>query len=184
MIQLRFFEAQHLPAHFKCQILSFMRINWFDGFQGENRLRDWITGSEMHPVHFLLEENGILISHQEVVWKPLHHAGDVYKAYGLTHLFTYPAFRGQGYGSRLLQVAKDYILQQGDADILILHTVKENLHERAGLEPMKQMITLVGDPQNPKKSNETGFMLFLSEKGKQGRKYFEEGTLYFGEETW
>jgi hypothetical protein len=33
-------------------------------------------------------------------------------------------------------------------------------------------------------SHETGFMLFLSEKGKRARNSFEKGPLYFGEKTW
>jgi len=49
---------------------------------------------------------------------------------------------------------------------------------------MDSLVTLVGDPHNPERSDETGFMLFLSEKGKRGRKSFEKGSLYFGEKTW
>jgi predicted acetyltransferase len=164
MIKHHIFKSQDLPEKFKCQTLSFMRIEWFEGFQGENRLRDWITRQEMHPVHFILEEDGVLISHLEVVWKILHHAGSEYKAYGLTGVFTYPAFRRQGYGLQLVQLAKDYIQRQGDADIVIFHSAVKGFYEKAGFEPMKSMVTLVGDPQNPRKSSETGFMLFFIRK--------------------
>ncbi len=184
MIKQHIFKSQDLPEKFKCQILSFMRVEWFEGFQGKHRLRDWITKQGVYPVNFILEEDGILISHLEVVWKFLAHAGEEYKAYGLTGVFTYPAFRRQGYGLQLLQVAKDYIQRQGDADIVIFHSVVKGFYEKAGFEPMKSMLTLIGDPKNPGRSNETGFMLFLSEKGKQGREHFEKGTLYFGDETW
>ena len=44
----------------------------------------------MHPVHFILEEEDILMSHVAVVWKLLLHAGQGYKAYGFTEVFTYP----------------------------------------------------------------------------------------------
>ncbi len=67
MIQQHFFESQELPAKFKCQILSFMRAEWPQDFQGKNRLRKWIKQPEMHPVHFILEEEDILISHVAVV---------------------------------------------------------------------------------------------------------------------
>jgi hypothetical protein len=88
MIKQHFFENQDLPEKFKCQILAFMRVEGSEEFQGENRLRDWIKGPEAHPVHLLLEEEDILISHVAVVWKLLSHAGQEYKAYGFTEVFT------------------------------------------------------------------------------------------------
>ena len=119
----------------------------------------------MHPVTFLLEEEEVLISHLEVVWNVLQHAGVAYKAYGLTGVFTYPAFRKQGYGLQLVQSAKDYIERIGDADIVIFHSTVKRFYEQAGSERMGSLVTLVGDPHNPEKSDETAFMLFLSEKG-------------------
>jgi GNAT superfamily N-acetyltransferase len=184
MIQQHFFESQELPAKFTCQILSFMRAIWPEEFQGKNRLRNWIKRPEMHPVHFILEEEDILISHVAVVWKLLPHAGHEYKAYGFTEVFTYPVWRRQGYGLQLIQSAKEYIEQQGDADLIIFHSSVRGFYELAGFEPMKEMVTLVGDPHNSRRSTEIGFMRFISEKGKQGREQFEKGTLYFGDETW
>ena len=138
----------------------------------------------MHPVHFFLEEECILISHVAVVWKLLPHAGQEYRAYGFTEVFTYPAWRRQGYGLQLIQSANQYIEQRGDADVIIFHSSVKGFYEHAGFEPMNGMVTLVGDPHAPRKSNEIGFMRFLSEKGQQGRENFEKGTLYFGDETW
>jgi|SRR2546429_2497490 GNAT superfamily N-acetyltransferase len=184
MMKQHFFENQDLPEKFKCQILSFMRVEWPEEFQGKNRLRNWIKRPEMHPVHFFLEEEDILISHVAVVWKLLPHAGQEYRAYGFTEVFTYPAWRRQGYGLQLIQSANQYIEQRGDADVIIFHSSVKGFYEHAGFEPMNGMVTLVGDPHAPRKSNEIGFMRFLSEKGQQGRENFEKGTLYFGDETW
>ena len=184
MIQQHVFASQDLPEKFKCQILSFVRIEWSELFSGDLRLRNWTTQPEMHPVTFLLEEEGVLISNAEVVWKLLEHVGVTYKAYGLTGVFTYPAFRKQGYGLQLVQSAKRYIDQQGDADIVVFHSTVKGFYEQAGFERMDNMITLVGNSQHPEKSDETAFMLFLSEKGKQGRASFENEPLYFGEKTW
>jgi len=46
------------------------------------------------------------------------------------------------------------------------------------------MVTLIGDPSHPRRSNDIGFMRFVSEKGQQGREQFARGTLYFGDDTW
>jgi GNAT superfamily N-acetyltransferase len=161
-----------------------MRIEWPELFGGDLRLRDWITPPDMHPVAFLLEEQGILISFLEVVWKILPHAGEEYKAYGLTGVFTYPIFRKQGYGMQLVLSAKDYIQRQGDADIVIFHSTVKGFYEQAGFERVDDLVTFIGDSQNPKSSGETGFMLFLTEKGQRGRSSFEQGPLFFGDYTW
>lgn len=184
MIQQHLFDSEELPEKFKCQILSFMRVAWFEEFQGKNRLRNWIKSPEMHPVHFLLEEEDILISHVAVVWKLLTHADQEYKAYGFTEVFTYPVFRRQGYGLQLIQSAKQYIEERGDADLIIFHSTVRGFYEHAGFEPMNRMVTLIGDPNSPRRSKDIGFIRFLSEKGNQGKRSFEEGTLYFGDDTW
>jgi GNAT superfamily N-acetyltransferase len=184
MIQQHIYESQDVPENFKCQILSFVRIEWPELFSGDLRLRDWTTAPEMHPVTFLLEEERVLISRLEVVWTHIQHAGETYKAYGLSGVFTYPAFRKQGYGLQLVQSAKDYIEQRGDADLVLFHSTVKGFYEQAGFERMDRLVTLVGDVDNPERSDETGFMLFLSEKGKRGRESFEKEPLYFGEKTW
>ena len=138
----------------------------------------------MHPITFLVEEKGVLISRLEVVWNILQHAGEEYKTYALSGVFTFPAFRKQGYGLQLVQSAKDYIEQRGEADIVLFHSTLKGFYEQAGFERMDNLVTLVGDPQHPERSDETGFMLFLSEKGKRGRNSFEKGSVYVGKSMW
>lgn len=184
MIKQHFFESQDVPERFKCQILSFVRIEWPELFSGDLRLRDWTSRPELHPVTFLIEEQGVLISRLEVVWDVLHHAGEAYKTYGLSGVLTYPAFRKQGYGLQLVQSARGYIEQRGDADIVLLHSILKGFYEKAGFERMESLVTHVGDPRNPERSDETGFMLFLSEKGKRARSRFENEPVYIGESIW
>jgi GNAT superfamily N-acetyltransferase len=185
MIQEIVYPSSELPVHLKYQILSFLRIVWPEGFTGKNRLRDWISREEDHSVSIMLVEQDILISHTEVVWKYLDHAGETYKAYGLSGVFTYPAFRGQGYGRRIVDRGTAYI-EASDADIGIFHcdpSLKE-FYAESGWIPMERAVTLVGSKDHPKISNELMMMRFLSEKGKRGRPAFERFPLYFGEDTW
>lgn len=85
---------------------------------------------------------------------------------------------------QLVQSAKDYIEQQADADVVLFHSILTGFYEKAGFERMESLVTLVGDPQYPEISDETGFMLFVSEKGKQGRTAFENEPVYVGETIW
>ena len=119
-VQQFVFTSQDLPPEFKCQILSFLRITFPEGFVGENRLRDWITKDYEHTIHIVLVEQGIMIRHTEVKWKYLEHAGEIYKVFSLSGVLTYPAFREQGYGRRIVEAGTAYIAS-ADADIGMFH---------------------------------------------------------------
>lgn len=186
MIKILEYSKDKLPKQYKCQILSFLRINYPEGFMGENQLRNWISDKEMHPYHILIVDEDILIAHTEVLWKNIKHEEIIYKAYGLSGVFTYPNFRGQGYGLQIVNLGTKYITKQ-DGDIGIFHCKPslEQFYKRAGWIAMNMApATLIGNTGNHTKSDELMFMKFLSKKGKMGRKSFEEKPLYFGEDTW
>lgn len=172
-----------IPQGIKQQILDFLRIVWKDGFRGDNHLRDWISKEEYHPVFFVFVEKNMLISHVAVVWKHIMHKGQTYKMYALSGMFTYPQFRKQGYGLKLAKKAVEYMRKQ-DGDMILVHSCLRGFYEKAGLKPLPEVITLVGNPQKPKKDNQSAFGMFLSERGKQGRKYFESEPFYFGDSLW
>jgi len=184
-IELRFYPSEDLPPDLKWQILSFLRATWPEGFDGELRLRDWISPPADHPSHVVLVENGLLISHAEVVWKYLDHAGETYKAYGLSGVFTYPGLRGQGYGRQVVD-AGTKIIRASDADIGIFHCAPslEPFYAKSGWIPMPGTTTWVGPKSAPVVGDELLMMLFLSEKGWRGRPAFERELFYFGEYTW
>ncbi|MEZ4863639.1 MAG: GNAT family N-acetyltransferase [Caldilineaceae bacterium] len=185
MIEQLIYPQDQLPEHLKWQIISFLRIYYPEGFMGVNRLRDWISTPHNHPVSIMLVEAGVLISHTEVVWKELVHAGEHYKAYGLTGVFTYPPFRGQGYGRQIVEAGTAYI-DGSDGDIGIFHCAPhlQSFYEQCGWSAMAEATTLVGDYAAPTVSEEVMMMRFLSEKGRQGQATFAQQQLYFGENTW
>ena len=51
--------------------MSFLRIEWSDGFVGENQLRDWIHHPWHHSTQFAIVEGGILASYVSALWKDL-----------------------------------------------------------------------------------------------------------------
>lgn len=187
MVEEHAYTSADYPADLKCQTLSFLRMEWPEGFVGDNRLRDWITQASDHPLHLVLVEAGILISHLNVVWKDLDHAGLTYKTYGLTGVFTYPAFRKQGYGSRLVASGTDSI-RASDADIAMFHCDfhLRNFYAQHGWEPLDQARTYIGPPEAPVLvKDEILMMQFLSTKGQQGRTTFERQPIYFSSDsTW
>ena len=187
MAELLTFTSADFPENLKWQAVSFLRVQWPGGFVGENRLRDWVTREDDHPIHIVLVEQGILISHTNVVWKYLDHDGKTYKAYGLTGVFTFPSFRGQGCASQLIAAGTAYI-QKSDADIAMLYCDESlrNLYEHQGWLPMDRSMTYIGTREQPELvEDEILMMLFLSSKGQQGRAAFETGSIHFGGDyTW
>lgn len=184
MVQQTIYKTGKLPSDIKWQVLSFLRIQWPEGFLGKNRLRDWITDENLHPVSFVRMENNLVLSYTEVVWKELKHCGVIYKTYGLTGVFTYPTFRKEGHGLGVVKAAKEYIKKQKDGDIVLFTSIHRGFYEKAGFTYIDNVKLFEGDSKHPKEHKENVFMLFLSEKGRAGRSDFETKPIYFGENTW
>ncbi len=185
MVEPLTFSDGELPADLTCQVLSFQRMQWPAGFMGANRLRDWIHHSKHHPTHFVFAEKGVLISYVGVAWKDLEHDGETYKTYGLSGVLTYPAFRRQGYGRRLVDAATAYI-RQSDADIGLFTCAPglERFYGVSGWIPMERSALLGGPRSAPYRCEEPTMMGFFSEKGKRGRATFESMPIYFDDDPW
>jgi len=184
MSEVNIYKENELPESLKWQILSFIRAIWPEGFYNENEYRDWIHGKDQHAVHFVIEKNKLLISYAGVVWKELEHAGGKYKTYGLSGVFTYPSFRGKGYGLKVIKEAKLYMEKQ-DGDIALFPSQTTGFYEKAGFIRIAGAKILEGDPKLPKEHEEKNiYMLFISEKGKSHKNDFARKPIYFGRDVW
>ena len=185
MPRLSEYRGDQLPNGIKLQILSFIRIEWPGGFSGPNQFRDWISREEQHPVHCVLIENDILISHAAVLWKSLEHGGESSKVFGLSGVFTYPSLRRQGYGHQVVK-AGTRLIRRSDGDLAMLwcDPALEQFYGAHGWIPMMQAVTLMGAREDPTENEELLMMLFLSKKGKEKRPSFETEPIYFGSDTW
>ena len=179
------YSDEELPAGIKCQVLSFHRLLWWEDFTGENRLRDWIQPPEFHPTHVAIVENGVLISYAAVVWKLLEHGGAVYITFGLSGVLTYPAFRGQRYGRRVVEAATAAI-RASDADIGLFTCAPglSRFYEASGWIPMEGAVLQCGPRSVPLTTAQLTMMGFFSEKGRRGRPAFESVPIYFGCNLW
>ncbi len=102
MFAINNYTDKTLPEYLKWQILSFLRTEWPEGFEGNNKFRDWIDVPEKNIVHFMVVRGKLLISYIGLIRITLTFQGDVYSVYGLSGVFTYPSFRGQGHARRVL----------------------------------------------------------------------------------
>jgi aminoglycoside 2'-N-acetyltransferase I len=187
MVELLTFTSEESPESLKWQAASFFRTLYPMGFVNENPLPDWVAQKEDHPIHIVLVEQGLLISHANVVWKYLVHAGETYKAYGLTGVFTHPSFRGQGYGSRVVDAGTERI-RKSDADIAMLYCDESlmSFYASHGWTHLDKSVSYTGEKARALRvDDEILMMLFISSKGQRGRAAFEQEPIYFiSDYTW
>ncbi len=187
-MEIHQYAPDDLPPALRWQILSFMRVWETEGFVGRWRGRRWISRPEFHPVHFVLTDDDFVVAHAEVLWMDWQHNGVVYKPYGISAVFVYPDYRGQGNGLRIIQSATEYIDQQPDADVGMFWCAPDlrGFYLRCGWTYMETAVTFLGDtPESSQRHDEEIlFMRFLSPKGIQHRADFETAPLFFGWTTW
>lgn len=192
MIEPVTFADEALPADLKCQILSAHRIAWPEGYVGKNRLRDRIQPPRFHPTHFLLVEQGILLVEQGILLgyvgvtrKRLEHAGETSTTYGLSGVFTSPAFRREGHGRRLVDAATARI-RHSDADVGLFTCAPRltGFYAAAGWEPIASAVLLVGPRRAPRPSPERTMMGFFTAKGTRGRAAFASAPIVFADDPW
>jgi len=181
MITFDVYSQSDFPPALKWQALAFMRVQWPSIFIGERRFVTDTFPPELDPVHFVAAEGELLISYASIFRMALEHAGKTYKIYGFGNMLTFPSFREKGFGGQVLNLATDYI-KQGDVDITVLFCdpKRERFYANHGWE-ITRSPTHVGVPGQYKNHDLTRMMLFLSEKGRQGRKDFEALPVYVDE---
>jgi GNAT superfamily N-acetyltransferase len=173
-----------LPDHLRWQIISIIRMQWYDiagDYAGPPALPD-----EWHPAHVVGTEGDALVSYAGVVWRDIEHAGVTFRSFGLSTVFTFPALRRRGFGSEVVRCATARIRRAGDADLAVLFTTPGTapFYERSGWQAMPSTEFLIGSRTVPTRHRDVSMMLFVSAKGQRHRSAFEHAKVYFGEDAW
>jgi GNAT superfamily N-acetyltransferase len=173
-----------LPEHLRGQILALIRIG-FHETAGDYRGPEALP-AEWQPMHVVGFEGDVILSYAGVVRQELSHAGEVFRTYGLSSVYTFPHYRGRGLGGRVVRLATHEIEQAGDGDIALLFTYEPltPFYERCGWQAMPGMRCLSGDPARPLAHDDFAMMLFLSAKGRRGRATFERMPVHVGPYPW
>ena len=93
-------------------------------------------------------------------------------------MFTFPPYRRQGYGSRILELATDFI-RRSDVDVAILFCDLqiETFYAACGWEVIPSP-TRIGTPDDYEEHEGSKMLLFVSDKGRWGKLDFEKQPLY------
>lgn len=182
MPQMQQFLQQDSPTPLKEQIIELMQHEWPQVFAGISGEIPFPENPDAHPTSFVLIQDNAVICHVAVPWKYITHAGQTYKAFGLSEVMTHPSHRHQGFGLQLVKEATSFI-QKNDPDIG-LYTCQPNLvsfYTKGGWEHLKNTNLIGGTRNKPFRSDSIGavtMMRFFSEKAQQNRSAFEGTDVY------
>ncbi len=186
MARLIVYHEDDFPPDLECQAVSFVRVVWPFVFSGGSRWERHLWRGSWNAVHFCIVENGVLISYAAVIETRVDHRGEGYRTCGLSSVFTYPPFRGEGHGRQVVDAATRHI-RSGGADIAILWCERSlhNFYKEHGWVAVEGAPALIGAKDNPTIYDDPDhpMMLFVSEKGEAGRWAFESEPWYVGH-TW
>jgi predicted N-acetyltransferase YhbS len=183
MYEVRQYPSPEVPPEIACQIASFVRLVWLNDLTGDDRF--WSLEGEAGMTTFVICERGVLISHANVIQRTITYQGESYLMYGLGGVFTYPAFRGEGYGGQVVEAATQFI-RSSDADVgmLFCDPKRQGFYGNIGWLPLDATILAGAEGQAQPVTDEPMMILYLSDKAKAHRTDFEGATIYVGEYTW
>lgn len=179
MPDLAIYQQSDLPAALKWQAIAFIKTEWPFVFTGDDAFLTEPCPPDLDPVHFVVSKGDSLISYASIFRLNLDHSGTSYKVYGFGNLFTFPPYRHQGYGRRVLELAMGFIKHSDvDAVILFCEPQVETFYAAYGWETARAS-TRIGTPSDYEvHEGVTKMALYVSEKGQQGKLDFENRPLY------
>jgi predicted N-acetyltransferase YhbS len=177
------FAQSDFPQKFRWQALGFMRVQWPEVFTGNRKLVTETYPAELEPIHFVAAEGDLLISYCSIFPITLRHTGNSYKAYGFGNMLTFPSFREEGHGGRVVELATDFIMRSGvDLGILFCDAGVEAFYRKRQWEVTRSP-TRIGAPEKHEPHELLRLMLFASEKARERKMDFEERPFYI-DFTW
>ena len=185
-MQLVSYPQADLPKTLYWQIISYMRTEWHYAFQGRLKGRRWIGSDEFNPVNMVLLDDGFVVAHAEIEYRELLHDGKIYHTYGLSQIFVYHDYRGEGYGRKIVDTATNYIYEQANAEIGMLwcnHNLRD-FYLKCGWIAMDSTETWLGDTRDEAQHDpdQLLFMKFFDDTVNQSK--FKNQQVYFGWTTW
>jgi GNAT superfamily N-acetyltransferase len=183
MAEVSTYSHHDFPLALNWQAVSFMRVEWPHILLNGHRLGTETYPAEDKPTHFVVSERGVLISYAAMMLRPLHHAGASYRMAAVGNVFTFPAFRGEGYGRQVVAAAVA-TMQSSAADVGVLFCKPHLVHfyQLNGWEHIDAP-TYLGTPAQPTHHPYQRMMQFLSDHGRQGHATFAQQPLYI-ESPW
>jgi len=177
MVEIVSYPAGAVPPDLTRDLMALMRAEAPDAFTGERARRTTLHDPHLDPICFFGRHDGRLVSYAAVLRHVVAHAGEAYRACGLSWVHTSMPSRGRGFGRLVVDAATAFMVTGGTD--LILFTCDPPLrrfYERSGYRCMEGSSLVGGTRARPFPSDALGkvtMMRFVSEKARRHRASFE-----------
>lgn len=182
LMQMIQFLQTECSAPLREQILALMRREWPQAFEGIEGEPPWPDNPATRPTSFVLLEENTVVCHVAVPWKYIQHAGETYKASGLSEVMTHPAYRQRGLGLQLVKAVTSFIMHNGsDIGLFTCQPALIPFYTRGGWEYSPNTNLIGGTREKPFRSDSLGLatmMRFFSARAQQRRALFERADIY------
>lgn len=150
-MQVVSFPEAETPPELRAQALAIQDDEWpSDGENGHD--------PALAPLSMLLVDEGVVLATLDVLTKRLDHAGEQYRASGLSAVATRRDRRGLGHGHRLVAAAREAIAGSGvDLALFTCDRPLAAFYARAGFELLPRTVVVGGTPATPFPSDQPGF---------------------------
>jgi Acetyltransferase (GNAT) domain len=122
-VTTQLYPADTIPQSLTWQALSFLRCEWPFLFTGDNRLRTRPLGGP-GTTYVVRADGKVLLSYAEVLRVTAIRASEPARVLGLSNVFTFPPYRGEGHASAIIRAVTG-IISDSDAKLAILFCEKE-----------------------------------------------------------
>ncbi|MFJ1704456.1 GNAT family N-acetyltransferase [Kitasatospora sp. NPDC088346] len=146
-------EAE-VPAELRRQVWELQEQAWPTGQPDPGVGHD----PALLPRSMLLLDGDRVVAALDLLSKEISHAGQVFRACGLSAVVTDRARRGRGHGGRLVAAARTYLPELGaDLGVFSCDRPLEPFYRGAGWQPLPGTVLVGGTPQEPFPSDRPGF---------------------------
>ena len=141
---------------------------------------------DAHVAQVVLVEGDEVLSYAEITSGIAEHDAARLVVRGLSDVWTYPAFRGRGHGSRVVEAATSFIrASEADLGMLFCHPDLHRFYAAAGWRATPEMVVHFDPPDRPSLySGESVMCLFVSEQGIVAAPAMSSGSVYLGRRLW
>ncbi|HJQ00717.1 MAG TPA: GNAT family N-acetyltransferase [Jatrophihabitans sp.] len=112
----------------------------------------------LRPLSMLLLDGDTVLSALDILFKDIEHAGQRYRAGGLSTVVTSQAVRRHGYGRQLVSAARERMHAMAlDLGVFTCDRPLQSFYESAGWQLLAGTVLVGGTPDTPFPSDQPGF---------------------------
>lgn len=177
-MQILSFPEAATPHELRRQVLDLQQEAWPD-IDITRPADDTLSHDPaLRPLSMLIVDGETVLAALDILHKEITHAGERYRAGGLSTVVTRAASQGQGHGRRLVTAARDAMATDLDLGIFTCDRPLRPFYESAGWELLPGTALVGGTPDAPLASDQPGFdkvtmAAFFSGLGRRNRASFE-----------